>query len=81
MPPLTSFLLNWNYIMQTQQSLFEIELKKIVASEIARLKETLAVNNFSKISQFKYIMGVIEGLKAIEDLSDVARDKSEQRNR
>ena len=67
--------------MQTQQSLFELELRKLAASEIERMKDALAFNNFSDVGQFKYLMGVIAGLKAIEDFLDVAREKSEQRNR
>jgi hypothetical protein len=67
--------------MQTQQSLFELELKKIINEEIERLKSTLAFNNFTEIAQFKYVMGVIAGLKTIEDFTDIARDKSDQRNR
>jgi hypothetical protein len=68
-------------MMQTQQSLFEIELTKLVASEVDRMKDILAFNNFSDVSQFKYVMGVITGLKSINDLVDTAREKSEQRNR
>lgn len=67
--------------MQTQQSLFELELKKLINSEIERLKETLSFNTFSEIGQFKYIMGEIAGLKSIEDLAEEARRKSEQQNR
>ena len=58
-------------MMQTQQSLFEIELTKLVASEVDRMKDILAFNNFSDVSQFKYVMGVITGLKSINDLVDI----------
>ena len=67
--------------MQTQQSLFELELKKTINAEIERLKNTLVVNHFTDVAQFKYVMGVIAGLKAVEDFMDEAREKSEQRNR
>lgn len=67
--------------MQTQQSLFELELKKTIIAEIERLKETLAFNNFDNLAQFKYVVGVIAGLRAIEGFMDEAREKSEQRNR
>jgi len=67
--------------MQTQQSLFESELKKIINIEIERLKDALAFNNFTDMSQFKFVMGSIAGLKAIEEFAKEARDKSEQRSR
>jgi hypothetical protein len=67
--------------MQTQQSLFELELKKTINTEIERLKETLAFNAFADIGQFKYVMGVIAGLKSVEDFANEAREKSEQKNR
>jgi len=67
--------------MQTQQSLFENELKKLIGVEIERVKEALAFNNFAEIGQFKYYMGVIAGLKTIEGFADEARAKSDQRNR
>ena len=67
--------------MQTQQSLFESELKKIINIEIERLKDALAFNNFTDMSQFKFVMGSIAGLRAIEGFADDARDKSDQRSR
>jgi hypothetical protein len=67
--------------MQTQQSLFESELKKIINAEIERLKDALAFNNFTDMSQFKFVMGSIAGLRAIEGFADDARDKSDQRSR
>jgi hypothetical protein len=67
--------------MQTQQSLFESELKKIINAEIERLKDALAFNNFTDMSQFKFVMGSIAGLRAIEEFAKEARDKSDQRSR
>jgi len=67
--------------MQTQQSLFENELKKIINAEIERLKDALAFNNFTDMSQFKFVMGSIAGLRAIEEFAKEARDKSDQRSR
>lgn len=67
--------------MQTQQSLFTLELKKITAIEIERLKESLAFNNFTDVGQFKYVMGVIAGLRAVDGFIEEALEKSEQRNR
>jgi hypothetical protein len=67
--------------MQTQQSLFESELKKLINIEIERLKEALAFNNFTEMGQFKFVMGSIAGLRVIEEFANEARDKSNQRSR
>lgn len=67
--------------MQTQQSLFVVELKKIILEEIEQRKETLVFNNFTEVGEFKYTMGVVAGLKLVDDFIDEAVKKSEQRNR
>ena len=67
--------------MLTQNTQFEIEIKKLVAIEIDRLKEQLAVNVFEDVAQFKFIMGQIAALRSMEDIIEDAKQRADQRNR
>lgn len=67
--------------MQTFDSLFERELKRIVAQEIDRLRGELERNTYEKIEQFRYVMGQIAAWRKIEEFTDEAKEAAQQRNR
>lgn len=64
--------------MITNAQLFEYELTKLVAEQIDRLKDNLAVNNYQEVGQFKYIMGMIAALSSLQDLIDEAKQKTDK---
>jgi hypothetical protein len=64
--------------MITNAQLFEYELTKLVAEQIDRLKDNLAVNNYQEVGQFKYIMGMIAALSSLQDLIDEAKQKADK---
>lgn len=67
--------------MQTIETLFQRELRKLIALRIADHKETLAMNNFETVEQFRFVMGKISALTELEDMMDSAATAAEQRNR
>jgi len=64
--------------MITNANLFEHELKKLVAEQIDRLKDNMAVNNYEEVGQFKYLMGQIAALSSLQDLIDEAKQRSDR---
>lgn len=64
--------------MITNAQLFEHELKKLVAEQIDRLKDNMAVNNYEEVGQFKYLMGQIAALSSLQDLIDEAKQRSDK---
>lgn len=67
--------------MQTHSSLSEMEFRRLVDEEVERLKNILATNTFEEIGQFRYVMGEIAGLRRVEELFEIAKERAEQRNR
>lgn len=64
--------------MITNAQLFEYELTKLVAEQIDRLKDNLAVNTYEEIGQFKYVMGQIAAFSSLQDLIDEAKQKADK---
>lgn len=68
--------------MQTFNTLFEHELKKVVDKRIESLRDNLESNTYEDIGQFKYVMGQISALRDLARyLIDEAKEASDQRNR
>jgi hypothetical protein len=67
--------------MLTMDTVFERELKKIVALRIADLKDSLASNNYTEVSDFRYLMGKIAAFKDLDDMMAEAHEAADQRNR
>jgi hypothetical protein len=64
--------------MITNAKLFEYELTKLIAEQIDRLKDNLAVNSYEEVGQFKYVMGQIAALSSLQDLIDEAKQKTDK---
>lgn len=68
--------------MQTYSSLFEHELRKLIAEEIEKARDKLEINTYEDVGQFKYVMGQISAYKMLlSDLMQLAAENAEQRNR
>jgi hypothetical protein len=67
--------------MQTIDTVFQRELKRLIAHRILELKDTLSFNSYENVADFKYLMGKIAALNDMEDMIVIAQDASEQRNR
>jgi hypothetical protein len=67
--------------MLTIDTLLERELHKLLKEEITRLKDQLAVNTYERTDQFRYVMGKIASLVAMDDLINEAKKKADQSNR
>ena len=67
--------------MQTIDTVFQRELKRLIAHRILDLKDNLSVNSFENVADFKYLMGKIAALNDMEDMIEIAQDASNQRNR
>ena len=67
--------------MQTIDTVFQRELKRLIAHRIFELKDNLSVNSYENVADFKYLMGKIAALNDMEDMIEIAQDASDQRNR
>ena len=67
--------------MQTVDTVFQRELKKLVANRILDLKDNLALNAYESVAEFKYLMGKIAALIDLADMMEAAQDAADQRNR
>jgi hypothetical protein len=67
--------------MQTIDTVFQRELKKLIATRILDLKDNLAMNSYESVAEFKFLMGKIAALTDMADMMDVAQEASDQRNR
>ena len=67
--------------MQTIDTVFQRELKRLIAHKIFDLKDNLSVNSYENVADFKYLMGKIAALNDMEDMIEIAQDASDQRNR
>jgi hypothetical protein len=67
--------------MQTIDTVFQRELKRLIAHRILDLKDNLSVNSYENVADFKYLMGKIAALNDMEDMIEIAQDASDQRNR
>jgi hypothetical protein len=59
--------------MLNQNTLFEIELRKIVGEELNRLSEGMANGNASDYADYKFQVGKIHGLKLALDYCEEVR--------
>jgi CRISPR/Cas system type I-B associated protein Csh2 (Cas7 group RAMP superfamily) len=67
--------------MQTIDTVFQRELKRLIAHRILDLKDNLSVNSYENVADFKYLMGKIAALNDMEDMIEIAQDAADQRNR
>ena len=67
--------------MQTIDTVFQRELKKLIATRILDLKDNLAMNSYESVAEFKYLMGKSAALTDMADMMDAAQEASDQRNR
>lgn len=67
--------------MQTFDSIFQRELRKFAAERIESLRDSLSINNFTTVAEFRYVMGQIAALRDLDSLIEDAKGASEQRNR
>ena len=67
--------------MQTIDTVFQRELKKLIDTRILDLKDNLAMNSYESVAEFKYLMGKIAALTDMADMMDAAQEASDQRNR
>ena len=67
--------------MQTIDTVFQRELKKLVATRILDLKDNLALNSYENIADFKYLMGKIAALTDLADMMEASQEAADQRNR
>ena len=67
--------------MLTSDGAFQNELRKIVDEKIIDYKDMLAINNYSTVQEFRYIMGKIAALRDLEEMMAEAKKAAEQRNR
>jgi hypothetical protein len=67
--------------MFTNTTIFEYELKKLINLQVEALKNQLAMNSYTEVHQFRYVMGKIAGLNDTIELIEEAKELIEQKNR
>jgi hypothetical protein len=67
--------------MQTLNTVFQRELKRLIAHRILDLKDNLSVNTYDNVGDFRYLMGKIAALNDMEEMIEMAQEAAEQRNR
>lgn len=75
------FLFGDTASMQTVDSAFVKELRKLSAEKINDYMVMLAANNYTTVAEFRYIMGKIASLRDLEEMFDEAKKAADQRNR
>jgi hypothetical protein len=68
--------------MQTLSSLWETELRKLIAARIEELRDQLEGNGYETVADFRHVMGQIVALRLVmDDLMGEAGKRANQRNR
>lgn len=67
--------------MQTFDTAFRKELRKIAAAKVEGYLEMLANNAFTTVAEFRYLMGKIAVLRELEEMMDEAQRAADQINR
>jgi CRISPR/Cas system type I-B associated protein Csh2 (Cas7 group RAMP superfamily) len=67
--------------MQTIDTVFKRELKRLITHRILDLKDNLSVNSYESVADFKYLMGKIAALNDMEEMIEIAQEAADQRNR
>jgi len=68
--------------MQTLSSLWETELRKLIAARIEELRDQLESNGYETVGEFRHVMGQIVALRlVVDDLMGEAGKRADQRNR
>lgn len=75
------FLFEDTTSMQTVDSAFVKELRKLSAEKINDYMGMLAANNYTTVAEFRYVMGKISALRDLEEMFDEAKKAADQRNR
>jgi hypothetical protein len=75
------YFLGISISMLTSDGAFQNELRKLIAEKINNYKDMLAINNYTSVAEFRYVMGRIAALSDLEEMMDEAKKAAEQRNR
>ncbi len=68
--------------MLTNLAHFEQMLDKIIEQRIDILRDSLEINSYEDVAQFRYVMGQISGLRLVKsELIPEAKELADQRNR
>lgn len=68
--------------MLTNLAHFEHQLDKIIEQRIEIMRDSLEINNYEDVGQFKYVMGQLAALRLVKtELIPEAKELSDQRNR
>lgn len=68
--------------MLTNIAHFEHQLDKIIEQRIENLRDSLEINNYESVEQFKFVMGQIAALRLVKtELIPEAKEMADQRNR
>lgn len=68
--------------MLTNLAHFEQMLDKIVEQRIDNLRDSLEINNYEDVGQFKFVMGQLAALRLVKtELIPEAKELADQRNR
>lgn len=68
--------------MLTNIAHFEQMLDKIVEQRIDNLRDSLEINNYEDVGQFKFVMGQLAALRLVKtELIPEAKELADQRNR
>lgn len=68
--------------MLTNLAYFESQLDKIVEERIENLRDSLEINNYEDVGQFKFVMGQLAALRLVKnELIPDAKERTDQRSR
>ena len=68
--------------MLTNIAHFEHQLVKIIEQRIENLRDSLEINNYEGVEQFKFVMGQIAAFRLVKtELIPEAKEMADQRNR
>lgn len=67
--------------MQTFDSVFRKELRKIAAKRIDGYLEMLESNAYTTVAEFRFVMGKIASLRELEEMMEEAQKAADQSNR
>lgn len=53
--------------MLTNLAFFEAELDKIIERRLENLRDSLEINNYDDVGQFRFVMGQIAALRSVKN--------------
>lgn len=68
--------------MLTNIAHFENMLDRVIDQRVDNLRDSLEINNYEDVAQFKFVMGQIAALRLVKtELIPEAKELADQRNR